>query len=292
MTNPVLSNEVENRQVILWQYDHAPNLIGLIDGFNQIASDTVTQFWDYFRDSVFNIQTADTFGLNVLGRLMGLPRPSVILGAPPQGVTNPSELAQAAGVPDATSFSDVITALSSKGITESSTVQDAVDAVESGGSDAMPISDGLFRRLLLGRFFLFGMSPTVPNYNKYLNIIWGNDAPAVVDGFDMSMDFPPPIDNCDSEVGSDSEDEEVSYAEELAMHEQHPDLIYFYPAGIRTNESAASSKKVLGMAGQDLENFADAFSWVQNPTATGGIFAGNEKAKFLDGVTEEGDDNG
>lgn len=248
MTNPVLSNEVENSQVIIWQYDHAPNLIGLIDGFNKIATDTVTAFWDYFRDSVFNIQTADAFGLNVLGRLMGLPRPTV-------------------------EFAD--------GSSDSDSVPDVV-----------PITDALFRRLLLGRFFLFGMSPTVPNYNKYLNIIWGNDAPAVVDGFDMSMEFPPPVDNGGSDDSDDSEEEIVSYAEELAMHEQHPDLIYFYPAGIRTNAPSDPSKMVIGFDDQNLENFADAFSWVENKIPTGGIFAGNEKAKYLDGVTEEGENNG
>ena len=268
MTNPILSNECANRQVILWQYDHAPNLIGLIDGFNQISTDTVTEFWDYFRDKVFNISTADTFGLNVLGRLMGLPRPTV-------------------------------------------TLKDGSDSDED--PDVVPISDDFYRRLLLGRFFLFGMSPTVPNYNKYLAIIWNgwkgefitvsdgsgdsdSDSSderlvpaidgqpfvlkaAVVDGLDMSMSFPAP-------------DPETATDEETAMHEQHPDLIYFYPAGIRTNAPGESSQKVIGFDGQHLENFADAFSWVENPTPTGGIFAGNDKAKYLDGIEEEGNGNG
>ena len=76
------------------------------------------------------------------------------------------------------------------------------------------------------------------------------------------------------------------------MHRQHPDLIYFYPAGIRTNEPSASSTMVIGTENQNLENFADAFSWVENPTAAGGILAGNEKAKFLDGLTEDGNEGG
>lgn len=401
MTNPILSNAVENKGVVLWQYDHAYNLIALIDGFNKIATATVTQFWDYFRDGVFNIMTADTFGLNVLGRLMGLPRPTYTSGAP-QDITTPAALARAAGVPDATSFSEVIDALSSQGITESSTVQDAVEAVQRGGSDTA-ISDDFFRRLLLGRFFLFGMSPTVPNYNKYLNIIYGrfssdilpvaytiageprtiseiaqlaivetpasggdssdsgDDTPAtlaVYDGrnntflFTMVEDASAPgkfvfaasnpakgfsitFNGRQPEVGEfpatvnkarvydggadmfapDSKDSDstelaprnpmaMSFVplspdgqaaldqltpEERAMHEQHPDLIYFYPAGIRTNASAKPATNVIGTEGQPLENLADAFSWVQpeETAEAGGIFAGNEKAKYLDGFTEE-----
>lgn len=381
MTNPILSNAVENKGVVLWQYDHAYNLIALIDGFNKIATDTVTQFWDYFRDGVFNIMTADEFGLNVLGRLMGLPRPTYTSGAS-QDITTPAALARAAGVPDATSFSEVIDALSSQGITESSTVQDAVEAVQRGGSDTA-ITDDFFRRLLLGRFFLFGMSPTVPNYNKYLNIIYGrfsadilpvtykvagetrtieeiaqlaivetpasggdssdsgDDTPATLAVYDgrnntflftmvedasalgkfvyaapnpakgFSITFggePPTIGTFPATVNKAKVDDGLDMAmsfvplspdgqaqpdqltpEERAMHEQHPDLIYYYPAGIRTIAAAKSATEVIGTEGQGLENFADAFSWVQ-PVETakaGGIFAGNEKAKYLDDFTEE-----
>ena len=337
MTNPILSNAVENKQVILWQYDHAYNLIALIDGFNKIATATVTQFWDYFRDGVFNIMTADEFGLNVLGRLMGLPRPTV-------------------------AFAD--------------------GSDSDSAEDAKEISDDFFRRLLLGRFSLFGMSPTVPNYDKYLNIIYGrfssdilpvtytvagetrtiseiaqlaiveapasggdssdsgDDTPAslaVYDGrnntylFTMaefedtpgkfifaasnpakgfSITFggvPPRVGESPATVNKAKVDDGLDMAmslvplspdgqaaldqltaEELAMHEQHTDVIYYYPAGVRTNAAAKPATEVIGTDGQPLENFADAFSWVQ-PVETakaGGIFAGNEKAKDLDDFTE------
>jgi len=45
-----------------------------------------------------------------------------------KGITNAEGLAKAAGVPDATSFNAVISALSSKGITENSTVGEAATA--------------------------------------------------------------------------------------------------------------------------------------------------------------------
>ena len=77
LTNPVLSNAVASNASVLWQYDHAPNLLGLLKGLNGIADATTAKFWDYFRDGVFDIDHADTFGLNVWGRLLGLPRPVV-----------------------------------------------------------------------------------------------------------------------------------------------------------------------------------------------------------------------
>ena len=52
----------------------------------------------------------------------------ILKGVPPAEITNPADLAAAAGVPDATSFAPVITALSGKGITENSTVGEAADA--------------------------------------------------------------------------------------------------------------------------------------------------------------------
>lgn len=607
MTNPILSNAVENKGVILWQYDHAYNLIALIDGFNKIATDTVTQFWDYFRDGVFNIMTADEFGLNVLGRLMGLPRPTVLL---PGGDSSESEseegywgLTFTAEEPNSTITMDKIgdapavsletsvdggltwqpfiigeTVITLANVGDSvcfqagdggtggdglnttmsygydnanrfvmrggiaasgdisslldrhNTVSDLTgrnwcfyrlfgecssltaapalpavvlapacyvhmfedcvrivyapilpaavqapscyyrmfrgceslryvkvqftewiytiedgwctqdwlyDVARSGtfeclpdldtstrdeshvpegwtvvnpslssapvaktvvktapplaipdGQSALdqltptPISDDFFRRLLLGRFFLFGMSPTVPNYNKYLNIIYGrfssdilpvaytiagetrtieeiaqlaivetpasggdssdsgDDTPATLAVYDgrnntvlftmvedasstgkfvyaapnpakgFSITFggePPTIGSFPATVNKAKVDDGLDMAmsfvplspdgqaqpdqltpEERAMHEQHPDIIYFYPAGIRSNAVAQSATEVIGTEGQSLENLADAFSWVQ-PVETakaGGIFAGNESAKYLDGVVE------
>lgn len=298
--SPVLSNSVDNGEVVLWQYDHAPNLVGLIRGWQEIATASVERFWDYVRDAVFDIDRADTFGLNVVGRLLGLRRPTVV-----------------------------------------------IDGI------ATPISDGLFRNVLKGRFFMFGTSPTAANYNRYLalvypmregagdsyvcgwdgEVMWRNAAlphqPAygdserklyrtsggghsrwnlLVDGEVMSVaipsgstsetiDFANGFTLAKSTIGpvmavSDGFDMSMDFTvlaqalmtdEELAMHNQHPELLYAYPAGIRTNAAGASSDKVIGFDGQGLNNFASAFAWAIDDTANGGIVAGNDKSKYQEG---------
>lgn len=77
MTNPKIDNSIENVKVILWQYDNAPNLIGLIGKWNAFGKISVTDFWDFYRDKVINIDNADEFGLNVWGNALNVPWPSV-----------------------------------------------------------------------------------------------------------------------------------------------------------------------------------------------------------------------
>lgn len=77
MTNPELSNSIRNDSVVLWQYDQAPTLIALISKLNDISESAVTDYWDYLYQFVFAVDTADSFGLNVLGNLMGISRPKI-----------------------------------------------------------------------------------------------------------------------------------------------------------------------------------------------------------------------
>ena len=77
MTNPKIDNSIENTKVILWQYDNAPNLIGLIRKWNEFGKISVSDFWDYYRDKVVNIDEADEYGLNVWGNALNIPWPSV-----------------------------------------------------------------------------------------------------------------------------------------------------------------------------------------------------------------------
>lgn len=134
LTNPKLSNAIAERAVILWQYDQSPNLIGLIDGLNGISERTVTDFWDYFAEKVMDIDNADEFGLEVWGRLLGLPRPTI-------------------GYRGAAS--------------------ETGEYDEYGTWAMRKISDDLYRRLLKGRFFMLTRPPTPANYNELLAFIFG-----------------------------------------------------------------------------------------------------------------------
>lgn len=75
---------------ILWQYDHAPNLLALISGLNDIANVATDEFWQKFITDVLNVDTASMtepfIGLDTLGRIIGVPRPVTAkkYGDPPQ----------------------------------------------------------------------------------------------------------------------------------------------------------------------------------------------------------------
>ena len=57
---------------ILWQYEDAPKLKTLVTGFNEVHNDINNDFWcSWYRD-VFNIDTANNFGLEVWARILGV----------------------------------------------------------------------------------------------------------------------------------------------------------------------------------------------------------------------------
>lgn len=67
-------------QSIIWQYDKATNIIGLINGKNNWYNVNQTQFWTNWYTDVFNLQTANLFGLSVWSIILNLPL--FLLGAP------------------------------------------------------------------------------------------------------------------------------------------------------------------------------------------------------------------
>lgn len=282
MTNPVLNNNIATESVILWQYDKAYNLIRLIKGWNSQAKAACTDFWNYFGNNVFPIDRADTFGLNVWGNMLGIPRPTIKI--PKSGVnydgdtndnTSPSWLTL-----DATDEEAIDEALAS-GYVISKTDrgktylyklfvdpvsgvvydingyrEDGYNVIDDGivknpdGTikeeqdwKTVTIKNTLYRGLLKGRFFMMCHTPTVPNYNKFLSIVFGaqdgdgdghpdydifNDAGEIeaghssrnkaLDFMDMTMGFTFP---------------KNASTEEAYLIFQHYDTVYPFPAGIR-----------------------------------------------------------
>lgn len=72
-----IDNSFHLSQSILWQYDHAPNLIGMFSGIGGLLKKDVSDFWDWFAEHVADIDKADYFGLNVWGVTLGVPRPFI-----------------------------------------------------------------------------------------------------------------------------------------------------------------------------------------------------------------------
>lgn len=265
MTNPILNNNIENTSVILWQYDKAWNLISLIESWNKFARESCKYFWDKFwgnnetfENGTFFIDQADTFGLNIWGQMLGIPRPVV----------------------------------NGKNVANDDVINDA-------------ISDDLYRRVLKARFFMMTHKPTVPNYNKFLSILWGaidnTKVPSTVE-HDMTKVF-----DADGNValighyGSRSKafdflDMTMGFSfplnanlEEALLACQHYDLIYPFPAGIRYPGAFVIEDKVIGLNvakanGQMYKNFVDGIVMVDDNVGNpnGGIFSTTGQANYTE----------
>lgn len=60
-------------QSILWQYNDAENLVGLLNKKQSWYNTNQEQFWSDWYNNVFNLATANDFGCSVWGYILGLP---------------------------------------------------------------------------------------------------------------------------------------------------------------------------------------------------------------------------
>lgn len=63
-------------RAVLWQYENAPNLRALIAGEKSFSDTNSEQFWENWFNQIFAISTANNFGLNLWGKVLGVARPS------------------------------------------------------------------------------------------------------------------------------------------------------------------------------------------------------------------------
>ncbi len=95
------------------------------------------------------------------------------------------------------------------------------------------ISSDFYRRILLAKLRLLSKDATVPNYIAYVNDMFGDGNVTVIDGKDMSLKFAAKTGNTLS-------------AEEKAAITQIPDVIFTFPAGVRS--SGHSDSLMLGLS--------------------------------------------
>lgn len=76
MTNQTIDNssDVEFRRTILWQYDHASNLIATMRSLLGFVDNSTKLIWDKYAQEL-NADTATDYGLAILGTLIGVARP-------------------------------------------------------------------------------------------------------------------------------------------------------------------------------------------------------------------------
>lgn len=73
---------VDLLQALIWQYDNAPRLQKLLQHKQDWYNENNTQFWTDWLKNVFNITTANDFGLTVWGKLLRVERTYTVDGQP------------------------------------------------------------------------------------------------------------------------------------------------------------------------------------------------------------------
>lgn len=65
--------DVDLLKSILWQYENAPNIKALIEAKQEVWDENFTDFWDNFITDIFDLRTANDFGLSVWAIILGAP---------------------------------------------------------------------------------------------------------------------------------------------------------------------------------------------------------------------------
>ena len=64
---------VDLLKAILWQYNESPNLLSLVTQKQEWYTQNQSEFWSDWYTNVFNLQTANLFGLAVWSIILNVP---------------------------------------------------------------------------------------------------------------------------------------------------------------------------------------------------------------------------
>lgn len=141
---------------ILWQYENAEGLKALVLGQQEWINENHTKFWSNWIRDVFNLKTANAFGLAVWARILNVPL----------------TIEREENLDDAFGFG-----------AEHENFNNGVFGVAAGAVDNVSVEQA--RKMLLARYFTLIYAPTVPNINMILEVLFGEGAVYVVDSLDM-----------------------------------------------------------------------------------------------------------
>ncbi len=141
---------------ILWQYENADKLKAIVIGQQEWINENHTSFWsDWIRD-VFNLKTANAFGLAVWARILNVPL----------------TIEREGGLDDVFGFG-----------VEHENFNNGGFGVAAGAIDNVSVEQA--RKILLARYFTLTYAPTVTNINMILEVLFGEGAAYVVSSIDM-----------------------------------------------------------------------------------------------------------
>lgn len=153
---------VDLLKAVLWQYEEAGKLKTIIQKKQDWVSRVQAGFWSSWYRDVFNIDTANKFGLAVWGRILNI---SLGVDQPPQ----PAKISFGFG-------------------SNHANFNNGNFGVLSAGTQ--PLSLEQQRLVIRMRYFQITCRPTVPEINEFLAYLFSSEGPAyVVDNLNMSMTY-------------------------------------------------------------------------------------------------------
>lgn len=156
-----LELNVNLMRTVLWQYENAPKLKSLVQSEQDWANENVTEFWEnWFRD-VFNLKTANDFGLNVWSIILDIP---LIINRPRRIDSSVFGLGS-----NHKNFGN--------------------GNFGRGRTKDMVVTTEQARKILLLRWFQLTSRPTISNTNEALEIVFGAGMAYAQDSLDMSNQF-------------------------------------------------------------------------------------------------------
>lgn len=149
---------------ILWEYNNSTNLLSLINAKQIWYDENFTQFWTDWYTDVFNLQTANDFGLAVWSIILGLP---LFINLFPENNKPIWGLAD-----------------DNTGANGNKNFDNGNFAYEQNG---IVLTTEQKRIVLKLRYFQLSTRADVLSVNAFLKFVFGDDVIYVLDGLDMSM---------------------------------------------------------------------------------------------------------
>lgn len=170
----------EPNNVFIWQYSRATNLNRILESEIDFYQNSVGDFYADWERDVFNLKTANSFGLSVWAKILGVSRPNI---SPQNYIIDSNATLRLYNPNDETWHSIWLSgALPALNI-------EVAPKEQIGQVSNVPLDDETFRRCLLAKLQLLYSNGSVYDINKYLSNIFTGKSVYVQDNYDMSMNI-------------------------------------------------------------------------------------------------------
>lgn len=219
-------------RVHLWQYANADRLNAIIDNELAFHKKNVTDFISNWYNDVFNLKTANSFGIEIWGKILGVRRPSTLQQ---NFVIDTNSSIKFLNIDTGTWHTIFV-------VGQSPNVSIAVETNPPNPSPTpVQISDEAYRRCLLAKLFLLHSNGSIIDINRYLYKLFGGRQVTIVDNYDMTM-------RIDFNYSPTETELSIITSKDFSPR----------PAGVELQYSISSiSKNTFGFEGQELSTWID-----------------------------------